>query len=142
MPKHTTDLNAECRHVKVRSGSKTQNKMLCVHRQDIKSATHTRHHLQPGKVHKKYDPSRLSPGLEVAQANGLPIDPRKNMVQWGNKWIPTCDASGFPYVQGCYHDMSNWTSPGAGGGPKQCYAYNPGNTSLNSGSIYTCGFLW
>lgn len=53
------------------------------------------------------------------------------------KHLPKCDGSGFPYVKGCFKDMSNWVP-----GPKQCIIQNPGTTNLNHGSIYTCGFLW
>ena len=70
-----------------------------------------------------------------------PIDSKiingKEMAKWGDKWLPVCDGSGFPYVEGCYHDMSNW-SPGS----KQCIIKNPGTSNLASGSLYTCGFLW
>lgn len=130
--------NAECQPVKVRNGKNSHHKMFCVHRQDLPKTSSRNQHVS----HKKYDPSKLSPGLKVAQANGLQVDPRKNMVKWGKKWVPTCDGSGFPYVKGCYHDMSNWTAPSSTGGPKQCYMYNPGSTNLSSGSLYTCGFLW
>ena len=59
------------------------------------------------------------------------------MSKWGDKWLPVCDGAGFPYVRGCFSDMSNWTS-----GPKQCIIENPGTTNLANGSLYTCGFLW
>ena len=59
------------------------------------------------------------------------------MGKWGDKWFPVCDGSGFPYVQGCFSDMSNWTS-----GPKQCIITDPASPSLQNGSLYTCGFLW
>ena len=61
----------------------------------------------------------------------------KEMSKWGDKWFPVCDGSGFPYVEGCYHDMSNWTP-----GPKQCIIKNPGTSNISHGSLYTCGFLW
>ena len=53
------------------------------------------------------------------------------------KHLPKCDGSGFPYVEGCYKDMSNWVP-----GPKQCIIQNPFTSNPNHGSIYTCGFLW
>ena len=59
------------------------------------------------------------------------------MAKWGEKWLPVCDGSGFPYVEGCYDDMSNWSS-----GPKQCIIKDPATPNLASGSLYTCGFLW
>ena len=59
------------------------------------------------------------------------------MAPWGDKWLPVCDGWGFPYVEGCYSDASNWSV-----GPKQCIIENPGTSNLASGSLYTCGFLW
>lgn len=53
--------------------------------------------------------------------------------------LPFCDGSGFPYVKGCYSDMSNWSG---GPNPKQCIITNPGTSNLAPYSIYTCGFLW
>lgn len=53
--------------------------------------------------------------------------------------LPFCDGSGFPYVEGCYSDMSNWSG---GPTPKQCIITNPATTNLAPYSIYTCGFLW
>jgi hypothetical protein len=61
----------------------------------------------------------------------------QDMAKWGDKWYPVCDGWGFPYVEGCYQDMSNWTP-----GTKQCIITNPGTSNLKSGSLYTCGFLW
>ena len=61
----------------------------------------------------------------------------KVMGQWGDEWLPVCDGSGFPYVEGCYTDASNWSPE-----PKQCIIENPATTNLASGSLYTCGFLW
>lgn len=62
--------------------------------------------------------------------------------QLQKKWnLPLCDGTGFPYVKGCYKDMSNW-SPHVGQQPKQCIITNPGNSNLSPNSIYTCGFLW
>ena len=61
----------------------------------------------------------------------------KAMSKWGDKWLPVCDGSGFPYVEGCYSDMSNWSS-----GPKQCIIKNPASPNIANGSLYTCGFLW
>ena len=34
--------------------------------------------------------------------------------------LPFCDGTGFPYVKGCYSDMSNWS---AGPTPKTMYYY-------------------
>lgn len=147
-------LNAECRTIHHRP---TQTyRIACVHHEKV-----NRHSAQQAnkiraaaslqgkgssqgkqKPHKIYDPKTLSPGLKVAQANGLQVYPKENMVQWGDKKIPTCDGSGFPYVENCFSDMSNWTAPNKQGQAKQCYLYNPGNTNLANGSIYTCGFLW
>lgn len=61
----------------------------------------------------------------------------QEMGKWGDTWLPVCDGSGYPFVKGCFHDMSNWTA-----GPKQCIIENPATPNLASGSLYTCGFLW
>ena len=53
--------------------------------------------------------------------------------------LPFCDGTGFPYVKGCFSDMSNWSG---GPTPKQCIITNPGTSNLAPYSIYTCGFLW
>ena len=141
------NFNAECRNIHHRASN--QFKMACVHQQQVNATSVRQANLraqpkQPKKPtqHKIYDPKTLSPGLKVAQANGLQVYPKENMVQWGNKKIPTCDGWGFPYVEHCFNDMSNWSAPQASGQPKQCYLYNPGNSNLANGSIYTCGFLW
>ena len=54
--------------------------------------------------------------------------------------LPICDGSSYPFIKGCYSDMSNWS--GGGGPRKQCIIVNPATTNLSSGSIYTCGFQW
>ena len=56
--------------------------------------------------------------------------------------LPFCDGSSYPYVKGCFSDMSNWSPPNKDGTPKQCIIINPATTNLQSGSIYTCGFSW
>ena len=66
---------------------------------------------------------------------------KKNLLKLQKKTnLPFCDGSGYPYVKGCFKDMSNWSPPDKNGNPKQCIIINPATTSLQTGSIYTCGF--
>ncbi len=61
----------------------------------------------------------------------------KVMAKWGDKYYPVCDGWGYPYVEGCYNDASNWST-----GAKQCIIENPASPNIASGSLYTCGFIW
>ena len=90
--------------------------------------------------------SKLQPGTQCRKVQGKNGEARKFCCQRKDisrgdmksyKHLPTCDGTGFPFVKGCYKDMSNWVP-----GPKQCIIKNPGTSNLNPGSIYTCGFLW
>ena len=56
--------------------------------------------------------------------------------------LPLCDGTSYPYIMECGVDASNWSAPKKDGSPKQCIIINPATTNLQSGSIYTCGFLW
>ena len=104
------------------------NKTFC---KTIKINDNEYHYCSFIKSPKKNKNKNKSRKLKIKKING------EDMAQWGDKWYPVCDGWGFPYVEGCYHDMSNWTP-----GTKQCIITNPGTSNLESGSLYTCGFLW
>ena len=91
------------------------------------------YHIEPPKVSdRKRRGKRLADKvIEKKIING------ETMAKWGDQWLPVCDGSGYPYVEGCYHDMSNWTS-----GSHQCIIENPASPNIANGSLYTCGFLW
>ena len=114
--------NSKCHYIKSKDG---KDRIMCVHVEPPEN----------NPIHrnlKKREKSRLADKpIHKKMING------EVMAPWGDKWLPVCDGSGFPYVQGCYSDASNWS-----GSPNQCIIENPATPNLANGSLYTCGFLW
>ena len=110
-------------YIKSKDGT---DRIMCVH---VAGPEHNPIHRD--KVNKKNKNRLADRPIHKKLING------KVMAPWGDKWLPVCDGSGFPYVQGCYSDASNWSS-----GSRQCIIENPATPNLANGSLYTCGFLW
>lgn len=127
--------HSQCHYIKSKDG---KDRIMCVH---VTGAEHNPIHRGLIKKYNKNNKNNKNINSIKSRLADKPIHKKiingKVMAPWGDKWLPVCDGSGFPYVQGCYSDASNWSS-----GPKQCIIENPATPNLANGSLYTCGFLW
>ncbi len=126
-----------CRYISKDKSRDGKDHIMCYHiEQPTNSASKSK-----SKIKSRKRGKNKGKGKEKTRLADKPIEKKtingKVMGKWGDEWLPVCDGYGFPYVEGCYSDASNW-SPEA----KQCIIENPGTTNLASGSLYTCGFLW
>ncbi len=120
--------NQECRYIKDKKGN---DRIACFHIEDPSSNPRYRKKNRKRRGRKGRGKRLADRPIEKKIING------RVMAPWGNKWLPVCNGAGYPYVEGCYSDASNWS-----GQPKQCIIENPATPNLASGSLYTCGFLW